>query len=47
MKRCRSIWRAIRRGHPVNFFYLCYESRKKKYFKYKTEELKVLENAGK
>ena len=28
MRRCRSIWRAMRRGHPVNFVTGCYRSRK-------------------
>ena len=28
MKRCRSIWRAMRRGHPVNFWTGTYRSRK-------------------
>lgn len=28
MRRCRSIWRAMRRGHPVNFITGCYRSKK-------------------
>lgn len=46
MKKCKSIWRAIRRGHPVNLFYFCYESRKET-SRIRRRNLKALENAGK
>ena len=27
MRKCRSIWRAMKRGHPVDFVTGCYRSR--------------------
>lgn len=46
MKKCKSIWRTIRRYHPVNLFYFCYESRKET-SRIRRRNLKTLENAEK